>query len=322
MTSSKALRPLYTLLSPAGPRARLSILIFHRVLRERDPLFPGEVTADEFSAICSWVARWFHPMGLDVAARKLSQHALPARALAITFDDGYADNHEVAVPILKKFGLPATFFIATGFLDGGRMWNDTVIEAVRRTSHSVLDLRDTVAGSLGSLPVGTVAQRQAAIGRLIPATKHLLPETREAWVAAIAKKAGAALLTDLMMRSDQVLSLHRQGMGVGAHTVTHPILATLSAQAIEREVLDGRNQLESIIGERVGIFAYPTGRPGTDYGPEAVDIVRRLGFDAAVSTAWGAASAQADLHQLPRFTPWDRTRIRFGLRMAKNLVTT
>ena len=66
---------------------------------------------------------------------------VPPKSILITFDDGYADNHDIALPILKRHGLTATFFIATGFLDGGRMWNDTVIEAVRRTKRTTLDLR-------------------------------------------------------------------------------------------------------------------------------------------------------------------------------------
>lgn len=65
------------------------------------------------------------------AVRALAEHRLPTRALAITFDDGYADNHDVALPILRRLALPATFFTATGFLDGGCMFNDIVIEAVR-----------------------------------------------------------------------------------------------------------------------------------------------------------------------------------------------
>ena len=127
------IKPLLTLLSPAGRRARLSVLIFHRVLPRPDPLFPGVIDAAGFDAICRWVKGWFNVLALDDAARRLRDGSLPERALAITFDDGYADNHDVALPILLRHGLPATFFIATGFLDGGRMWNDTVIESIRRT---------------------------------------------------------------------------------------------------------------------------------------------------------------------------------------------
>ena len=121
------------LLSPAGPKARLSILIFHRVHQQRDPLFPGEVDATDFDNICAWARSMFNVLPLDEAVTRHASHSLPERALSITFDDGYADNHDVAMPILRKHGITATFFIASGFLNGGRMWNDTAIEAMRRT---------------------------------------------------------------------------------------------------------------------------------------------------------------------------------------------
>ena len=73
----------------------------------------------------------------------------------------------------------------------------------------------------------------------------------------------------------------------------------------------------------MSLFAYPNGRPGVDYAPDVhPGMVRELGFDAAVSTHWGAARAGADCYQLPRFTPWDRGRVRFGLRLARNLLTS
>lgn len=312
-------RGLISALSPAGARARLSILIFHRVLRERDPLFPSEVTAAEFDAICSWLRDWFDVLPLGDAVARLRQDRLPARALAITFDDGYADNHDVALPILQRHGLSATFFVATRFLDGGRMWNDTLIEAVRGVTGPGLELAGTPAAAVGPLSCGSLEERRRAIGTLIGATKYLAPPERDAWVDAVAAASGAAMPSDLMMSSAQVRALRAAGQEIGAHTDSHPILARLSPMQMEQEIRTGRERLEGLLGERVALFAYPNGQPGTDYTPEAVEIVRRLGFDAAVSTAWGAARRGADRFQLPRFTPWDRSRLRFGARLAANL---
>ena len=70
----------------------------------------------------------------------------------------------------------------------------------------------------------------------------------------------------------------------------------------------------------MGLFAYPNGKPGEDYLPRDVALVRELGFDAAVSTAWGASGHGSDPFQLQRFTPWDRTKARFGLRLLRNLM--
>ncbi len=313
---------LFELRSPAGPQARLSILIFHRVLPDPDPLFPGEVDAARFQRLCGWVARWFNVLPLDQAVQRLRQGSLPARALAITFDDGYEDNHSQALPILQRHGLTATFFIATGFLDGGRMWNDTVIEALRRTPLGEISLDGLPAGDFGRHGLGSTEARRAAIAGLLPRLKHLEPALRQQTVDALAARAGAVLPNDLMMRSEQVLALHRAGMQVGAHTVSHPILARLGDEAARQEITRSKAALESLLGSAVRLFAYPNGKPGADYGPAAVAMARQAGFDAAVSTSWGAASAGSDLFQLPRFTPWHHTRLRFGAQLFMNLQRT
>ena len=107
-------------------------------------------------------------------------------------------------------------------------------------------------------------------------------------------------------------------MEIGGHTVTHPILARLPSSAARTEIVQGREQLESLLGAPVTLFAYPNGKPGQDYLPEHVAMVRELGFSAAVATAWGAASATTDAWQLPRFTPWDKTPARFMVRLLWN----
>ena len=133
------LKTAFQLASSTGD-PKLSILIFHRVLPETDPLFPDEPDARRFDQVMGWVKTWFNVMPLDAAVDALKKRNLPARAMAITFDDGYADNRTTALPILKRHGLSATFFIATGYLNGGRMWNDTVIESIRKSQAKSLEL--------------------------------------------------------------------------------------------------------------------------------------------------------------------------------------
>ena len=118
---------------PGGSRARLSILIFHRVHAARDELFPGEPTAEEFERLVRHLGTFFVALPLAEAIRSLAAGTLPARALCITFDDGYADNLTIAAPILARHSMPATVFVATGFLDEGCMWNDRVTRSFRRS---------------------------------------------------------------------------------------------------------------------------------------------------------------------------------------------
>lgn len=308
-------------LSPGGQDARLSVLIFHRVLRQPDPLFPDEADAERFTQLCRWVRQWFNVLPLQQAITRLREGSLPPRALAISFDDGYADNHDVALPILQAAGLNATFFVATGFLNGGRMWNDTLIEAVRATRLPMLNLRDAGIPGLDTLPLQTLEQRRAAVASLIRSCRYLPPAQRQQAVQAVAKAADAALPDDLMMCDDKLRALHRAGMGVGGHTVNHPILARLAPAEARQEIEQGKASLEQILQHPVSLFAYPNGRPDEDYRAEHAQMVREAGFEAAVSTAWGSARRDSDLFQLPRFTPWDRKRLAFGLRLGRNLQT-
>ena len=316
---SSPLRWLLQTLSPAAGKARLSILIFHRVLPGPDPLFPGEVDAARFDAVCAWLRTWFNVLPLDEACRRLHQGTLPARAAAITFDDGYADHHDVALPILRRHGLSASFFVATGFLDGGCMWNDTLIESVRRCRSSSLDLSRLGLDGLGVLPLETTDQRRAAIDTAIRACRYLAPRERDAAVLAVSRIAAVEPPRDLMMTTGQVRSMHQQGMLIGGHTVTHPILARLPLADARREMQVGKAQLEAITQAPVTLFAYPNGRPGEDFGAEHAVLAEELGFEAAVTTAWGVSNQRSPLHQLPRFTPWDRSRWAFGLRLARNV---
>ena len=297
---------------------RLSVLVYHRVLREADPLRPSEPTAVEFESRMRWLKANFNVMALADGVAGLKSGNLPARAIAITFDDGYRDNYEIAMPILMRLGLSATFFVATGYLDGGRMFNDTVIETARQARGDNLDLVDF---GLGSHPIATDAQRVAAATAIIAKVKYLPSEHRTEMADRIAVRVRAKLPDDLMMTSEHLEAMHRAGMQIGGHTVMHPILTSVDPATARREISTGRSHLERIIGSQVRLFAYPNGRPDQDYTSEHARLVRELGFDAAFSTARGAACYGADRLQIPRFTPWDRPQWKFGLRMAQTILS-
>lgn len=303
------------LLAAAGgwtSRNALLILIYHRVLPRPDELLPGEPVTETFAAQMDLLASLCNVLPFAEAVERLREGTLPPRAVCITFDDGYANNLEIAAPILKERGLPALVFVATGFTSGGCMWNDIVIEAVR-AADGPLDLREW---QLGIPELGDAASRIQLLDRLLPALKYLHPAEREEKVLRIARQAAARLPAQPMMTATQIARLRDYGIAVGAHTVCHPILATLDPEEAEAEIMASKETLENISGQPVEFFAYPNGRPGTDYGAEHAAMVRRCGFKAAVSTAWGAATTDSNLWQLPRMLPWDRSAFRFGLRLV------
>lgn len=310
------LRLLAGALAPGGRRARLTVLIYHRVLDRLDPYRGGDVTVPDFDWQMALLAREFNVLPLHEAVMRLAAGTLPPRAACVTFDDGYRDNLTLAVPVLRRHRVPATFFVATDFLDGGAMWNDCLIEAVASATERDLDLEDF---GLPRYALTDLTGRQRCLRALLPAVKHLEAGQRHEVVAAVVERCGLRTRPDLMLTTPDLKALHAAGMEIGGHTCSHPILTRLDAATAQRELADGRDRLAALIGAPVRLFAYPNGKPGEDYDARHVTMARNLGFTAAVCTAWGAAGHGDDPFQIPRFTPWDGTPLRFHLRLAANL---
>ena len=304
--------------SGRGDRARLSILIFHRVLPVADPLFPGEMDAGRFDALASHLKRTFNILPLERAIALLREGALPSRALCLSFDDGYADNLMVAAPILRGHGVPAIVFVATSYLDGGCMWNDIVLEACRRTAQPELDLAWL---GLGIRPAATAEDRRALANDLLGNLKYQEFTRREEAARKVAQIAGTEIPRGLMLASSALREFEDFGIAIGAHTRRHPILANTPSPIAWDEISEGRRELQDLLGRPVDVFAYPNGKPGRDFTAEHVRMVREAGFAAAVTTSHGAASAQTDVFQLPRFTPWKANPLGFDLLMLMNLRT-
>jgi peptidoglycan/xylan/chitin deacetylase (PgdA/CDA1 family) len=307
---------LGNLFSPQGSHAKLTILIYHRVLSRQDPLNADEITEPTFDWHMSILSKYFNTLPLGSAIQLLQRQQLPSRSVCVTFDDGYADNVTNALPILLKWKIPATFFIATGFLNGGIMWNDVVIESLRNAQVDTLDLNAV------ELPRYALNddwnERRRIVHDIISKIKYLSAEKRNDLVQYIAQISNSNLPTDMMMTSDQVVKLQECGMEIGGHTTSHPVLSRINADSAKEEILGGKKTLENMLGKPISLFAYPNGKPGKDYLREHKQLVRECGFKAAVSTAYGTASRHSDLFQLPRFTPWDKTTLRFLFRTYKN----
>lgn len=296
---------------PDSVHSRLSVLIFHRVLPEPDPLLPYEITAKQFAAEVEALARHFTILPLREGLERLRDNTLPPYALCLTFDDGYRDNYTIALPILQALGIKATFFIASGYLDGGRMWNDTLLTIVRRWREEMIDLTDW---GIPPIPMRDLAQRQQAWGMLFRWMRKIGTHGRDEMLARLTQRLPEDLPADLMMTRDQVRQLHRDGMEIGCHTRSHPILTRLPEEAARAEIADSKRELEELTQAEVRYFAYPNGAPGDDYGQRDVKLVAEAGFDAAFSTSWGVVTRDWDRFQIPRFTPWDRNLSRFTAR--------
>lgn len=304
-----------TVASAAGRGDRgLLIMIYHRVLEAPDPLRPRTPDAVAFSAQMDLVASCFNVLPLDEALDRMQSGSLPARALCVTFDDGYADNLSVAAPIMRQHGVHATVFVATGYLDGGLMFNDAITEAIRGAPSS-LDLSDL---GLGEFELVDDQRRLAAIRRLVGELKYRPAEERRDVATEIFRRAGTEVPGDMMLTTAQLRQLRDSGIAIGAHTETHPILSRLEPVAARNDMARGKEALEAIVGETIRLFAYPNGRPGEDFDGRHVAMARELGFSAALSTAWGAAHRGCDLFQVPRVAPWDAQSWRYAARLVRS----
>jgi peptidoglycan/xylan/chitin deacetylase (PgdA/CDA1 family) len=296
----------------------VTVLIYHRVMPRPDPLRPGEVDARQFDRQMQMLRRCFAPMTLADAVQALRRGTLRGRAVCVTFDDGYADNLTIAQPILARHGIPATVFVATGYLDGGRMFNDTIIDGVAAMHGDELDLRGI---GLGVHRLRAVDDRRAAVSAILDALKRLPEAEREDRVLAVLRSGGVRTLPEPpMLTTPQLRQLSERGIEIGGHTVSHAILSSLSAEQATEEVDTGRRHLEQVLGRPIRQFAYPNGRPTRDYGPEHPALLERMGFDLAVSTAPGVLSAQQlTPYEIPRVPVWGRSITRIAARLARNL---
>lgn len=293
-------------------RNRLIVLSYHRVIPVPDPLFPEQTTANDFDMHLRVLAKYFRVFTLSEALSLLDAKALPARSVAITFDDGYADNATEALPILNRYGLKATFFVATKFIAGELMWNDKIIEAIRNCEAKSLRLENL---GLGSFTINDAVSRRSAIDALLLKLKHVAEPERSTKVHHVVTATGSTLPDRLMMSEDQLNLLVQAGMEIGAHTVSHPILAKQSDKDAQFEISESGNVLRQLLGISVRSFAYPNGRPGVDYNERHATFARSAGFDAAVSTQVGAVNFSTDRYQLPRHGVWDRQYWKFVLRL-------
>lgn len=298
----------------AAGAQRLTILTYHRVLAEPDPLLPGEPDAARFRAQLEFLVRHCTVLPLPEAVERLAQRDVPPGAVAVTFDDGYANNCEVALPLLQTLGVPATVFVATGLLDGGLMFNDALLELVRRAPSADLDLRGE---GLGRLPLGTIPQRRATWAALVDAIKYRATDERLAFARRLAAAAGVTLPGNLMLTTAQLRALHAAGIDIGGHTCSHPILARLDAATASVEITASHAVLTRLLGTAPTSFAYPNGALGRDFGPEHMAMVRAAGYRLACATTRGCAAPGDDAFALPRTTLWGRDE--HGL--ARNLTS-
>lgn len=210
-------------------------------------------------------------------------------SIALTFDDAYEDNFEVGRILMERFGIPAMFFVPTAFIETGLIpvW-DRLGFAVRhsKTSQFVIPRM----GQHGPWSVDA-AQYGATISRLMGAYSGLPRDLQLAFVESCESAAGCSANDEgrrsPFMTWNQIRRLSTMGHTIGAHTHTHPVLASLPTQAQQAEIESSRRILAEHLDTPVTLFAYPYGKPNRSFTAETKEIVRGAGFTAAFAFAGG-----------------------------------
>jgi len=290
--------PLNALLNLADPP--VIVLVYHRVTNlSCDPEMLA-VAPENFRAQMRYLKE-------NVALVRFEEDwsKAPKPAVAVTFDDGYADNALEALPILEEVGVPATFFVSTGTIGTSRQfWWDELERIVigRQGLPSSFTLNDDRFGK--SWPTATESDRQKFYQQIVPSMKSIDPERREAWLAQLRLWAGGGdEIGDLTQRAMTVDELRllagSRWATVGAHTVTHSRLSVLTPAAQLEEIAASKRQLEEWLSREITVFSYPYGRK-SDYTGETVALCRGAGFIKAAANFPGQAHGWTDPYRIPR----------------------
>jgi peptidoglycan/xylan/chitin deacetylase (PgdA/CDA1 family) len=272
------------------PRRGLTVLLYHRVtnLHTIGDLDPDlvDATPEVFDQQMALVSRHYVPVSLDdvlAASADPTGRPLPRNAILVTFDDGYRDNLEVAVPILKKHGIRATFFVATGYMTNRRLfWWERISLTMRRA----VAARFSIAYPAPfAIDLDTDDHRRQATRHVLRVVKDHYDLDLDRFMEEVAVGAGVPwnqaddvrYADAVILNWEGVRALQEAGMDVASHTKEHRILQTLPPDQLARELVDSKADLESRLGRPVRALAYPVGKRIRTL-PSVRDAVRRAGY--------------------------------------------
>lgn len=282
----------------------MRVLTYHGVLPadESEPiLLKGSVRVGRFERQMEWLARHARVLPMSEALPTLlARTPRSYRDTVVTFDDGLANNAEIALPILERFEVPATIFVATDHLDPDRLLWFNVLRALALADDST---PGTPSERLQRL-------REAAVAGETEPADAVAIRYGNTWPPAAPRQRLAHALSGMTIEQLKAVS-RSELIEIGAHTQTHPRLPLCTPQRLEAEIIDSRRRLESVTGKQVRFFAYPEGLQSD----EVREIVSGAGYDAAF-TEHTAREGRGDPYRLPRVGAYDRGLVHFVAKWA------
>lgn len=248
---------------------QLTVLTYHRV-NELPSDYPYDAdvvdaTPSQFEEQLRFLQEHHHVVGLDALRRFCDGEPLPPRATLITFDDGYRDNHDVAMPMLQRFGMSAVFFIATRYIDERRLyWWDKINYLVNSATSTHVSL-DYPVPLRFELP----RERAEALSTFVILMKEMRGLDTERFLSEVAEAVGVPWSRDierehadaLLMNWDDLRAMKAGGMDIQSHSHNHQPLHTMLPEALDSDLRLAKSLIEKNLSTQVDTIAYPVGRP-------------------------------------------------------------
>lgn len=293
------------------------ILKYHRTGPDSGLLTSGDMRSEFESGVrrrnleaqMRLLLRYRRPVSMDEMARALSKGGyIPENAVALTFDDGYSDNYEIAYPVLKQHSIPATFYVCPGLIDAKRgFWWDEVYACFRHTRMSCLStvgLRQEFGGGCqfpeGRLTLESSKQKQAAANLMIRLGKQMAANSIPGFLKILKEElqvcGQTSDRTSVLMMWPEINEMANNGMDFGNHTMTHPMMTHISEKELQREVQEARIRLQSELRRPISGFVYPSG----DYNELVRETVRKTGHSYACTSDSGFFTQGDDPYLLKR----------------------
>jgi peptidoglycan/xylan/chitin deacetylase (PgdA/CDA1 family) len=298
--------------------------VYHRIARLRRDPWSLSISPELFRQQLAVIRKRTSPIPLRQLSLHLERRLFERPRIALTFDDGYADNLHEAEPLLRDASVPATMFLVSGAMrHAHEFWWDelerVVFEPAIRGKPLRLELRgetyewtapaddnrraETDAWQAWQDEMPTAAHQ--AYHRLYHSISPLPPEQRREIMDELAHWGGIEAVPRESHRplstAEAVLLAKSPQIDIGVHTVSHPIVATLDRESQAKEILDAKLDLEKLTGRSTGLFAYPYGKRH-HYNQDTIAILKRSGFQYACANEPGIANSSTDSFQLPRVT--------------------
>ncbi len=277
------------------------ILMYHRF---SENLQPGFVHREAFEKQIEYLKNSFNLVTLDDLVQSYQQQgSFPENTVVITVDDGYSDFYDIAFPILRKYNVPATFFVTTRFVDGDLwLWPDCVRYILEYSNE--IDLRRISSDLEYTRKQMTDRDRQAVWGMIITFLLSIAEDEKNHWLAKFAEIQNVKFpdepIEDYRAVSwSQVKELNANNIEIGVHTQSHPSLGRLKENQLSAEILGAVEIIKNQIGHSPRSFCFPNGQP-SDYTERVKQYVKDAGCQSAV-TAFYDEYLVDDLFELRRF---------------------